>query len=59
MCQEKRNTRATTPAVPTLRKEGSARNIKGKRTGVTRNMTVTRLQEDGMDVRGNASVTAM
>ena len=58
-CQEKQSTPATTPDARTLQRVGSVSNTRRKRTSVTRSTTVTPLRGDGMEERGNASVTAM
>ena len=58
-CQENQRGRVPFPAVPTLRRDGSVRNTRNRRTAATRSTTGTRLYAVGMAGRGNESVTAM
>lgn len=55
-CQINRNAHAPTPAVPTSRMEGSARNMRSWRISGTKNTSVILPQNAGMDELGNASV---
>lgn len=58
-CQENRRGRVPSPAVPTLRRNGSVRNTRNRRTDATRGTTGTRLYAVGTAGHGNASATAM
>ena len=58
-CQENRRGRVPSPAVPILRRDGSVRNTRNRKTAATRSTTGTRLYAVGTAGHGNASVTAM
>ena len=58
-CQENQRGRVPSPAVPTLRRDGSVRNTRNRRTAATRSTTGTRLYAVGTVGRGNESATAM